>query len=84
MKWGVEIREHHAFETHLNLMRDFTGSRERMSVITSRGRQSDIVRQWKRAALAELKRGEVKSGQIVASDLLTRKTNQSLKEKVFF
>jgi hypothetical protein len=38
MKWGVEIRERHAFETHLNLMRDFTGSRERMSVISSRGR----------------------------------------------
>ena len=47
MKWGLEIREHHAFETHLNLMSDFTGSRERMSVITSFGRLSDIVRQWK-------------------------------------
>jgi hypothetical protein len=30
---GLEIREHHAFETHLNLMSDFTGSRERMSMI---------------------------------------------------
>jgi hypothetical protein len=58
MKWGVEIREHHAFETNLNLMRDFTSSHEMMSVITSHGRQSDIVRQWKRAALAELKRGK--------------------------
>jgi hypothetical protein len=47
MKWGLEIREHHAFETHLNLMSDFTGSRERMSVTTSFGRLSDIVRQWK-------------------------------------
>jgi hypothetical protein len=59
MKWGVEIREHQAFETNLNLMRDFTGNHERMSVITSHGRrQSDIVRQWKRAAIAELKRGK--------------------------
>jgi hypothetical protein len=42
MKWGVEIREHHAFETHLNLISDFTGSRERMSVITSFGSQADM------------------------------------------
>jgi hypothetical protein len=51
MKWGVEIREHHAFETHLNLMSDFTDSRERMLAITSFGRQSDIVWEWKRAAV---------------------------------
>jgi hypothetical protein len=30
MKRRVENREHHAFETHLNLMSDFTGSREKM------------------------------------------------------
>jgi hypothetical protein len=29
MKRGVEIREHHAFETHLNLMSDFTDNREK-------------------------------------------------------
>jgi hypothetical protein len=60
MKWGLEIREHHAFETHLNLMSDFTGSRERMSVTTSFGRLSDIVRQWKsqsRAVSIFLQRG---------------------------
>jgi hypothetical protein len=30
MKQRVENREHHAFETHLNLMSDFTDSREKM------------------------------------------------------
>jgi hypothetical protein len=30
MKRGVENREHHAFETLLNLMNDFTGSCEKM------------------------------------------------------
>jgi hypothetical protein len=45
MKRGVEIREHHAFETHLNLMSDFTGSRERISVIIiSFGSHFNIVR----------------------------------------
>jgi len=57
MKWGVEIREHHAFETHLNLISDFTGSRERMSVITSFGSQSDMEES---GALTVLKRGNEK------------------------
>jgi hypothetical protein len=43
MKWGLEMREHHVLETHLNLMTDFTGSRERISATTSFGRVSDIV-----------------------------------------
>jgi len=43
MKWGLEMREHHVLETHLNLMTDFTGSRERISTITSFGRLFDIV-----------------------------------------
>jgi len=43
MKWGLEMGEHHVFETHLNLMTDFAGSRERISAITSFGRLSDIV-----------------------------------------
>jgi hypothetical protein len=29
MKWGLEIREHHVLETPLNLITDFTDSRER-------------------------------------------------------
>ena len=45
MKRGVEIREYHALETHLNLMSDFTGSRERISVIIiSFGSHFNIVR----------------------------------------
>jgi hypothetical protein len=43
MKWGLEMREHHVLKTHLNLMTDFTGSRERISAITSFGRLFDIV-----------------------------------------
>jgi hypothetical protein len=42
MKWGLEIREHHSLETHLNLISDFAGSRERMSVITPFGRRCDM------------------------------------------
>jgi hypothetical protein len=30
MKQGVENRDHHAFEMHLNLMSDFTDSRDKM------------------------------------------------------
>jgi len=43
MKWGLEMREHHVLETHLNLITDFTGSRDRISAITSFGRLFDIV-----------------------------------------
>jgi hypothetical protein len=43
MKWGLEMREHHVLKTHLNLITDFTGSRDRISVITSFGRLFDIV-----------------------------------------
>jgi hypothetical protein len=42
MKWGLEIREYHVFETQMNLTSDFTGSRERISTITSCGRWSSI------------------------------------------
>ena len=62
MKWGLEIREHHAFETHLNLMSDFTGSRERMSTTTSFGSHFDIVQrsffkiEARTALITELKR----------------------------
>ena len=43
MKYGLEMREYHVLQTHLNLMSDFTGSLERISLITSFGRCSDIV-----------------------------------------
>jgi hypothetical protein len=43
MKWGLEMREHHVLETHLNLITDFTGNRDRISAITSFGRLFDIV-----------------------------------------
>jgi hypothetical protein len=42
MKWGLEIREYHVLETQMNLTSDFTGSRERISTITSFGRCSSI------------------------------------------
>lgn len=37
MKFGSESREHHGFETHLNLPTDFAGSRKRMSMMSSWG-----------------------------------------------
>jgi hypothetical protein len=43
MKWGLEMREHHVLETHLNLITDFTGTLDRISAITSFGRLFDIV-----------------------------------------
>lgn len=38
MKLGLEIRERHGFETHLNLQRETTGSRESTSKMISSGR----------------------------------------------
>jgi len=65
MKWGLEIRESHSFETHLNLISDFTGSRERMSVITPFGSRSDMEEEsgysqsqcWREEMKSALSRG---------------------------
>jgi hypothetical protein len=38
IKCGLEMRVYHVLETPLNLMSDFTGSLERISMITSFGR----------------------------------------------
>lgn len=38
MNSGQEIKESHAFETHLNFKSDFTGSLDRISVMISDGR----------------------------------------------
>lgn len=38
MNSGQEIKESHAFETHLNFKSDFTGSLDRISVTISDGR----------------------------------------------
>ena len=38
MKSWLEIREHQVLETHLNLMSDFTGRREKISTIISAGK----------------------------------------------
>ena len=51
MKWGLEIREYHVLETQMNLTSDFTGSRERISTITSIGRRSSISKCLAEAAL---------------------------------
>lgn len=41
-KSGLSIKEHHCFETHLNRIRDFGGSRLRMSMMISQG----IIGNW--------------------------------------
>ena len=41
MKRGSMIVEYQDLETHRNLIKDFTGSRVRMSITTSCGRRSD-------------------------------------------
>ncbi|GLT67784.1 hypothetical protein SLA2020_400680 [Shorea laevis] len=68
---GLEIREHHAFETHLNLISDFTGSRERMSMTTSFGSQSDMVVEMEESGTRShrAERVKVKSGPTFATSV---------------
>ena len=55
MKLGLVIRECHVLQTHLNWSRDFTGSLLRISITTSTGRYSDIVKREREIAMLLLR-----------------------------
>jgi hypothetical protein len=43
MKWGLEIRKRHSFETHLSRHKDLTGNLESISSMTSQGRAAAMA-----------------------------------------
>ena len=65
MKLGLVIRECHVLQTHLNWSRDFTGSLLRISITTSTGRYSDIVKRERDCdASVERKQNPSESGSL--------------------